>query len=116
MVAAEESIYALIPQPVPTTTKNPMYHSKHPGDAPPTFSTFGLAGTSKPGYNNIAGAGPAPDPAGYGKHTYKKPAATFGKEGNAVPPTEVLKKGSGVGGGAMALAPEGPFRSSISPA
>merc|ERR1712228_242098 len=101
----EESNYALIPQPVPQQTKPPMYHSKHSGTQAPTFSTFGLAGTSKPGYNNVAG-GNGVDPAGYGKHAYNKGHATFGKEGNAIPPADVTKKGSGKGGGATYLAPE----------
>jgi len=102
-MVSTESIYALIPQPVPVTTKPAMYHSKHPGNAPPTFSTFGLAGTSKPGYTNIGGDGPVPEPTGYGKHSYTKATATFGKEGNAVAASDVMKKGTGMGGGAAAL-------------
>lgn len=96
-----ESIYNLIPQPVPPQHKEPRYHSKHAGDKPPTFSTFGLSGTSKPGYSNVSGA----DANGAGgHHEYKKSFATMGKTGNAVPPTEVLKKKTGGGGGAMAAA------------
>lgn len=92
-----ESIYALIPQPVPELPANARYISKHAGTKPPTFSTFGLAGTSKPGYNNIAGAEAA---MAQGHHEYTKPAATMGKEGNAKKPAEMLKKGTGGGGGA----------------
>jgi len=69
-------------------------------EASATFSTFGLAGTSKPGYNNVAGVTTAADPSGFGKHTYQKPSATFGKESLT---EDVLKKGSGTGGGAVVL-------------
>jgi hypothetical protein len=98
---ATESIYNLIPQPVPPPVKEALYRSKHPGDKPTTFSTFGLTGTSKPGYVNVAGAEEATKG---GQHEYKKPFATMGKDGNAVPPTEVLKKKTGGGGGAYAAA------------
>jgi len=91
----------LIPQPVPPPVKEALYRSKHPGDKPTTFSTFGLTGTSKPGYVNVAGAEEATKG---GQHEYKKPFATMGKDGNAVPPTEVLKKKTGGGGGAYAAA------------
>lgn len=94
---ASESIYNLIPQPVPLPMKEPLYRSKHDGKKAPTFSTFGLTGTSKPGYNNVNGAEADTD---IGHHAYRKNYATFGKEGNAVPPTQILKKGTGGGGGA----------------
>ena len=95
-----ESIYNLIPQPVPLPQKEPLYKSKHNGAKPPTFSTFGLVGTSKPGYSNVAGGEGIIEG---GQHEYKKSFATFGKEGNAVPPTDILKKCTG-GGGAHAAA------------
>ena len=96
-MSASESIYNLIPQPVPPVPPVIRYVSKHGGDKPPTFSTFGLTATSKPGYQNVAGAeGPAPQ----GKHVYKKPAATMGTVGNAKAPSQILKKGTGGGGGA----------------
>jgi hypothetical protein len=95
--AMAESIYNLIPQPVPPVIQPPRYLSKHGGDKPPTFSTFGLTGTSKPGFSNIAGA--EAEPAS-GHHAFKKPHATMGREGNAKPPSEMLKKGTGGGGGA----------------
>ena len=101
LAMATESIYNLIPQPVPPPVKEALYRSKHPGDKPTTFSTFGLTGTSKPGYVNVAGAEEATKG---GQHEYKKPFATMGKDGNAVPPTEVLKKKTGGGGGAYAAA------------
>lgn len=93
-----ESIYELVPQPVVPNPRNAMYHSKHPGKLPPTFSTFGLAGTSKPGVSNVGGA----NIVASGHHTYKKPHATFGTEGNARIPSQILKKSTGGGGGAVA--------------
>lgn len=94
-----ESIYALIPQPVIVPAKDPIYISKHDGKKPPTFTTFGLAGTSKPGYKNVAGTDNSLV-VGSGHHEYKKPFATMGKEGNARRPHEILVKGSGGGAGA----------------
>ena len=35
-MAGMESIYSLIPQPVPPVIKPDRYHSKHPGNKPPT--------------------------------------------------------------------------------
>ena len=104
-----ESIYSLIPQPVEMPAKPARYHSKHPGAVPPTFSTFGLTGTSKPGYTNVAGA---EGMVSEGHHLYQKPHATMGKEGNARKTSDVLKKGSGGGGGAAAAsnAPAGDFK------
>ena len=84
-----ESIYNLIPQPVAPVVKPERYISKHSGDKPPTFSTFGLSGTSKPGYKNIAGA-EASMPEGH--HNYGKSHATMGKEGNAKKPAGVKGK------------------------
>jgi len=97
----EESIYNLIPQPVPVPEKAAMYRSKHNGVCPPTFSTFGITNTSKPGYTNLAGQ---TDAAKEGHHIYKKPTATMGKDGNAVPPSQMLKKQTGGGGGPCAEA------------
>ena len=93
----QESIYNLIPQPVPVRYREPRYVSKHPGQVPPTFSTFGLSGTSKPGYTNIVGAeGQMVE----GHHEFKKSHATMGREGNARKPSDILKRGTGGGGGA----------------
>lgn len=92
-----ESIYNLIPQPVPPVIKPERYMSKHFGDKPPTFSTFGLTGTSKPGYKNVQGA-ELGMPEGH--HVFKKSHATMGKEGNAKKPADMLKKGSGGAAGA----------------
>jgi len=98
----EESIYNLIPQPVPVPVKDPLYRSKHPGDVPPTYSSFGITGTSKPSYTNVNGA-QAKQKEGH--HEYKKSFATMGKDGNAVPPSEMLKKKTGGGGGPRADQP-----------
>ena len=100
-MAGMESIYSLIPQPVPPVIKPDRYHSKHPGNKPPTFSTFGLTGTSKPGYQNVAGAESS---LKEGHHVFQKGHATMGKEGNARKPADILKKGTGGGGGAADLA------------
>ena len=94
----DESIYNLIPQPVPAPYKEPLYHSKHAGPKPPTFSTFGLSGTSKPGYQNVPGHEGAPP---QGHHEFKKMHATMGREGNAKHPSDILKKRTGGGGGAL---------------
>ena len=92
-----ESIYNLIPQPIPVPAAMQRHISKHPGDKEPTFSTFGLTGTSKPGYKNIEG-----EEYGTvgGHHGYRKPHATMGKEGNARHPADILRKGTGSGAGA----------------
>lgn len=93
----EESIYNLIPQPVPLPEKAPMYRSKHNATCPPTYSTFGITNTSKPGYTNLAGSTTLEE----GCHTYKKAFATMGKDGNAIPPSNMLKKKTGTGGGVV---------------
>ena len=98
----QESIYNLIPQPVPMPEKEPLYRSSHAAALPPTFSTFGITGTSKPGYTNLGGSIVKPKE---GHHEYKKATATMGKDGNAVPPSMVLKKKRGGGGGPCAAIP-----------
>jgi hypothetical protein len=96
----QESIYNLVPQPVPVQQKAPLYRSKHPHDLPPTFSTFGLTGTSKPGYANVAGSYEQPATG----HEYIKKYSTFGKPGAGVKaPTDITLKGTGKGGGAVPL-------------
>ena len=100
-MATGESIYNLIPQPVPEVIKPDRYISKHTGSKPPTFSTFGLSGTSKPGFKNVQGVEAA---TAEGHHAYQKSHATFGTLGNAKKTSEILKKGTGGGGGAADLA------------
>jgi len=99
---ADESIYNLIPQPVPVPEKPPMYRSKHDGKVPPTFSTFGVTNTSKPGYTNLSGHVTKQKE---GHHEYGKVHATMGKDGNAIPPSSMLKKNTGGGGGPCAATP-----------
>uniref|UniRef100_A0A7S4BZ51 Enkurin domain-containing protein n=2 Tax=Chrysotila carterae TaxID=13221 RepID=A0A7S4BZ51_CHRCT len=107
----DESIYNLIPQPVPEPTKQTRYHSKHNPEAKPTFSTFGLAGTSRPGVDNVSGNKVGEEPLGAGSHTFKKSHATFGTVNNAKKPTDILAKGTGKGGGAVPLGPDvAPFK------
>ena len=102
MVMEAESIYSLIPQQVSVPSRPPMYRSKHPPDMPATFSTFGLAGTSKPGFNNVGGTLEEQQQA----HSYVQPHATFGLPNGASAPNPglPLSKGSGRGGGAVLLA------------
>ena len=86
-----ESIYALIPQPVEPIPKAPMHRSKHSGTKPPTCSTFNTQGLPVPFVTNVGGAtGGAPN------DTVLRTHATFGKEGNARAPTDMLKKGTGI--------------------
>ena len=87
----EESIYALIPQPVEVPGRPPMHVSKHPGNLPPTFSTFNEHGTPGAGYANVGGK-----QVGNANDAVLRSHATFGREGNARKPTEMLKKGTGM--------------------
>jgi len=84
-----ESIYNLIPKPVQIPEKQPRYKSKFPGTIPPTNSTFGTKGTSKPGLTNLNGHF---ESQAEGHHQYKQSFATMGKPGNAKVPTEVLRR------------------------
>lgn len=96
----QESIYNLVPQPVAVPQKAPLYRSKHPHNLPPTFSTFGMMGTSKPGYSNVAGSYEQPAAT----HQFTKEYSTFGKPGAGVKaPMEITLKGTGKGGGAVQL-------------
>ena len=90
----EESIYNLIPQPVPVPQKEAMYRSRVPADMPPTCSTFGTRGSTKT-YTNVGGsvADPAREP-----YAVRKSAATFGTIGNARMPAEFQRKGTGISG------------------
>lgn len=82
-----ESIYDLIPRPVEIPVKPPRYKSKFPGTIPPTNSTFGTKGTSKPGVTNVAGYYAKPQE---GHHSFQQPFATMGKTGNRKATTEIL--------------------------
>ena len=89
----EESIYNLIPKEHYVPPKQKMHKSKHPHDQPPTYSTFALKTTSKPGVFNVNG-----DAAPQGSnHTNKGNGLTMGKaKGGAKPNTDqFIKKGTG---------------------
>jgi len=88
-VGMGESIYELIPRPVEPPLKNARYKSKFPGAIPPTFSTFGTTGTSKPNCTNISGHYLTPKE---GEHQYKKSHATMGTTGNSNNPSQMLRK------------------------
>ena len=89
----EESIYNLIPKEKYEPPKGKMYRSKHPYDAPPTGTTFGLNTTSKPGVGNMSGDY---QPRG-SNHPHKAAGATFGQPKGALKPdtTTFRKKGTG---------------------
>ena len=87
----EESIYALIPQPVDVPARPPMHVSMHSGVMPPTFSTFNDHGTPGTGFANVGGT-----QRGNANEAVMRTHATFGREGNARKPAEMLKKGTGI--------------------
>jgi hypothetical protein len=45
----EETIYNIIPKQRPCSAKEPRYSSKYPSNIPPSYSTFNIKTTSKPG-------------------------------------------------------------------
>lgn len=85
----------MIEKPVIIPEKPPRYKSRFPGNTPPTYSTFGLFNTSKPGVTNVAGEFIDPDFNG-SAHKIKKQGATFGIQAvkNTVNTSEFLKKGT----------------------
>eukprot|EP00756_Hemistasia_phaeocysticola_P012688 Hpha_TRINITY_DN15222_c5_g8::TRINITY_DN15222_c5_g8_i1::g.66856::m.66856 len=95
--ANAESVYNLIPDPEQIQAKPPIYRSKHNPKAPPSYSTFGTAGTSKP-LANCDGGDIVHDSAG-GKHKAKKGAASIGRTvGQEVDPKKFLRRQQGAGG------------------
>jgi len=88
---AEESIYNLIPRPAPVIEKPPMHRSKFPGDAPPTYSTFGASASSQILETNVGG-----DYVDMARvHRHKQEHAHFGpKEPHKGDPSIILKKQS----------------------
>eukprot|EP00755_Sulcionema_specki_P029927 Sspe_Gene.93226::Locus_65920_Transcript_2_2_Confidence_0.500_Length_1063::g.93226::m.93226 len=87
----DESVYNLIPHPEPPVQKPPMYKSKHNPNVPPSYSTFGVTGTSKL-QANCNGQDAELDESG-SKHKMKKPAATMGKSvAREVSPQNFLRK------------------------
>lgn len=89
----EESIYNLIPMPPQVIERPPMYRSKHNAKLPPSYSTFGVSGTSKM-QSNCDGGDDQLDVAG-SKHKARKSAGTMGKPMGEVQPQRFLKRGNG---------------------
>ena len=52
----EESIFNRIPKEAYQPPKQARHVSKHPSNAAPTASTFGLITTTKPGLSNMTGS------------------------------------------------------------
>eukprot|EP00756_Hemistasia_phaeocysticola_P032205 Hpha_TRINITY_DN16397_c1_g1::TRINITY_DN16397_c1_g1_i2::g.62502::m.62502 len=98
----DESIYNLIPQPMPEIQRPPMYRSSHNPKLPPSYSTFGTKGTSKLQANCT---GQETDLDRGGKHKTTRAAGTIGKSASAPNPHRFLKKTEG----APALPPPGKF-------
>ncbi|KAF0975882.1 hypothetical protein FDP41_005209 [Naegleria fowleri] len=91
----EESVYNLIEKPVEVREKKEMYRSAYPGTTPPSYSTFALKNTSKPGVANAGGSYFDLDVLG-GHHTMKKSFATMGRPvKHDVKPDSFTKKNQG---------------------
>jgi hypothetical protein len=89
---AEESIYNLIPEKVVPPARPPRYTSKHSHTLPPSYSTFGTAGTGKV-LGNVSGV----DSSETGPHKAKKAAATFGRNvAGEIDKKQFLKRGEGI--------------------
>ena len=88
----EESIYNLIPKEKIPSPKQPKYKSKYPGELPPTYSTFCLQTTAKPGVSNVSGNfEEVKEP-----HTNIAMGATFGVPVKGLKDTTAfLKRGTG---------------------
>eukprot|EP01060_Flectonema_neradi_P029341 TRINITY_DN4032_c0_g2_i1.p1 TRINITY_DN4032_c0_g2~~TRINITY_DN4032_c0_g2_i1.p1 ORF type:complete len:297 (+),score=58.64 TRINITY_DN4032_c0_g2_i1:59-949(+) len=90
-IYGEESVYRLIPVEEPKVEKGTMYRSRHNAKAPPSYSTFGTAGTSKK-IGNCSGVEPEFDTGG-GNHKAKKSMSSIGVSvANTVSPQTYLKK------------------------
>lgn len=83
----EESIYNIIPPAEKLIVKPAMYRSHHNSAAPPSCSTFGVAG-SKPGVSNIAGE-TQPEPSTRKADAFGQPSGEY-----RVEPENYLKKSS----------------------
>lgn len=98
--ANQESIYNLIPAAEQEIVKPPMYRSKHNGKVPPTYSTFGNAGTSRPA-GNCDGADDGCERGG-GKHKAKHSSQGIGRSVKGeVDPKKFLRRGQGTGGSSL---------------
>jgi len=71
----EESIYKIVPREIPPPEKPPRYKSAHNPKTAPSYSTFRMAQTSKPGVQNLSGQDTV-DTAGC--HAYIKGSAHWG--------------------------------------
>ena len=90
-IYGEESVYRLIPVEETKVEKGTMYRSRHNAKAPPSYSTFGTAGTSKK-IGNCSGGEPEFDTGG-GNHKAKKGMSSIGLSiVNTVTPQNYLKK------------------------
>jgi len=98
----DESIYNLIPQPMPEIQRPPMYRSSHNPKLPPSYSTFGTKGTSKLQANCT---GQETDLDRGGKHKTTQATGTIGKQCSRADPQRFLKKKEG----APPLPPAGKF-------
>eukprot|EP01062_Namystynia_karyoxenos_P033469 TRINITY_DN24635_c0_g1_i1.p1 TRINITY_DN24635_c0_g1~~TRINITY_DN24635_c0_g1_i1.p1 ORF type:complete len:304 (+),score=122.27 TRINITY_DN24635_c0_g1_i1:106-1017(+) len=95
--ANTESVYNLIPAPEVVQEKPPIYRSKHNPKVPPSYSTFGTAGTSKP-LANCDGGDIVHDCSG-SKHKARKGAASIGRAiHGTVDPKKFLRRQQGTGG------------------
>lgn len=84
----DESIYGLIPSPIPASTRSSMHRSKYSPNIPPTASTFGAAATSTINASNLSGEFAAFN----APHKYHKPCATFGSKTSTLPDPQVFLK------------------------
>lgn len=90
---SQENVLGLIAPREVLTKRHPLRKSIHSGLCPPSYSTFGLKGTSKPGVQNVGGS-TTPQPGS--SHVFVKPAAMMGPPLGAVraSPTDPLIKHS----------------------
>eukprot|EP01065_Artemidia_motanka_P052333 TRINITY_DN9429_c0_g1_i1.p1 TRINITY_DN9429_c0_g1~~TRINITY_DN9429_c0_g1_i1.p1 ORF type:complete len:333 (+),score=75.47 TRINITY_DN9429_c0_g1_i1:101-1000(+) len=98
--ANQESVYNLIPAPEVVQERPPIYRSKHNAKVPPSYSTFGVAGTSKP-VANCDGGDIVHDVSG-GKHRARHGAASIGKTvQESIDPRKFLRRGQNGGGSSL---------------
>lgn len=89
----EESIYNLVPKERYEPPRQKRHKSQHPHNVPPSYSTFGLRTTTRPGVANVSGSYQMEG----GSHTHKGDGLTFGKPKGTLKPetTQFRKKGTG---------------------
>ena len=92
-MAAEESIYNVIPKQAAKQKKKPLYKSKYPSNLTPTASTFGATATTSGRITNMDGLfnwKPT--------KSHIRPKGSFGPQGGRVKtekPDMFLKKSTG---------------------